>query len=426
MSSAMFGAPAGISQAIQDEGTIAQADYVRGKTAMLPADLAHMQAQTAHLNAQTTSIPSEIEARRLKMDIDRRKAPAEIEKLWSEVGENVAQTDASTYALQEAKALKEAMIEASQNGGFAVDAEGKPVSMASSIARVGMRLLSGGFSSAADKAFNQASLMAGHDTSQDRLTFEKRKAELEEDLKMYELVGHRTPWITNQQQLNDLNADITKRSGKPPPWGHLPYSPELVQTLNDSSLKYSERANFQLKEEKALFDQRQRELRNTVDDLRLQLDKTKFEWQKEKGERDKKAGVISPAGASDVDAVMQLAIQQNPKLKELKGQDAAALDQFSRSVADEAKKIYKQHDGALSMEQARYKALTSNMEQLTVGSDWGSTTVKYDAKGVGTREVPLPDSGDASTRKEGKWYNVKGKVLRWDPKGDPKQPWTTE
>lgn len=408
MAGEMFGAPAGISQAIQDEGNIAQANYVRGKTAMLPSDLAHQQAQTEYLKAQTGAIPSEIALRQAQVS----KTPAEIMKLWSEVEENIAETGAKKFAVDEAKALKAAMIRAAQGGQFAVDADGKPMAMSRSIAKIGMQLMSEGFHNAAKESLNQANLMFGHETSEERLAFDKRKLELEQDLQVYDLVGHRTPWITNQQQLDDLTADVTKRTGKAPPWAGLRYSPELVQKLNESSLKGSERANFQLKEDKALADQRQREFKNDLERLRLELDKSRFEWQQEKAARDKKAGAVAPAGASEVDAVTQMLIQQNPKLKGLTGQDAAAFDQFSRSVADEAKRLYKQADGALTPEQARYKAMTDNMDQLTVGSNWGSTTVKYESKGIGTAKTPIPFAADAE-RKEGKWYTVNGRVVQW-------------
>lgn len=402
-----FGAPGGIRA---DQAAQMNALSMQGAQAelnMMPDKQAHLRAQTQHLQAQTGAIPSEIELRRATAS----KAPAEIMKIWSEVGKIVAETDEKTFATQEAKALKDALIAASEGGQFAVDTEGKPVSQAKAVINIGMQLLKR-FPNAAEKMLNQGNLMFGHETSEERLAHDKRKAALEQDLKMFDLVGHRTPWITNQQQLDDLTADVTKQTGKPPPWAGLAYSPELVRALNASSLKYSERANFQLREEKAVFDQRQREFRNNLDKLRYELDKDKLARQRERDARDKKAGAVAPAGASDVDAVTQMLIQQNPKLKGLTGQDAAAFDQFSRSVADEAKRLYKQADGALTPEQARYKAMTDNMDQLTVGSNWGSTTVKYESKGIGTAKTPIPFAADAE-RKEGKWYTVNGRVVQW-------------
>lgn len=404
-----FGAPGGVranQAAMMNELSMqgAQADL-----AMMPDKQAYMRAQTEHLKAQTGEIPSQIELRKAQAS----KAPAEIMKLWSEVGENIADAGAKEYATQEAKALKEAMIRASQGGQFAVGEDGKPMSNAKSIASIGMKLLAEGFTVPAEKLLNQANLMAGHDTSQDRLLFDKRTAELDQDLKIAQLVGHRTPWITNQKQLDDLNTEITRITGKAPAWTGVPYSPETVQRLEAFALKAGERANFQLKEEKALADQRNRDIQNSLRELDIRIREAEHQRRKWKDEQDKKAGVVAPAGTSEVDAVTQMAIQQNPKLKGLTGPDAAAFDMFARSVADEAKKIYKQHGRALTPEQARFKALTNNMEQLTVAGTWsGGTTVQYESKGIGTPSTPIPFAADTE-RKADKWYTVNGRVVQW-------------
>lgn len=370
----------GAPQAFGDLNTIAETGLrqfqlqrgqalLPGELAAQPVDLENKQALARYHNAQAINMEAE--------DADIKRAG----ELMSRLG-------------QEGLSSSQAALKASQS------MMGVAPRTAMKVAEYGIR-------------------MAHGENAAERNSIDKRREELAVKIQGYQDIATRAPWVTDQAGLDALNDYFVKTYKEPPPWGSTPYSPKLMESIQDVARTQTQRDLNKWREDQESRLERQNERAEEM--RRMQLQIAQHYRASGKGKDGEKVLGEPPKGRMEF--VERLAVLENPGVAKMKD---AELEAYSRYVALEAEKIRRQNpsrdfDSIARDVHKREKGrllLLKNLQDESkkdfrfVGpGDPGSMEEPMTLKYTQDRQFNLPPE----LRQSGMWYkNPEGGVAMWN------------
>lgn len=371
----------------------------------------------ANIMAQTQERLGRIAMQPLEMDIARAKL------------------DVLKTAAEQDKKASELMIQAMQTGAADVDysLEDNPqarqaVSMADKLDRAANLFAGSGLiKKATDTAKAAAEIRAKADEGlKDRS--QAALNQLRQRTQQAEAMAQHFGGATDQASLDLANRLYEFQTGQRSPLSDVPYSPELIESLNQSALSAKERLDLEEKylsrQNLAGYRKRRLEQFDTENDIR---DKN-YRLRKDTAER--RAKVTGGTGRlpsaepkeAEIKQVKNLIQRDFPFMADAKGTDASAMSDAAYTVAAEARALMRANP-ALSTSAAINQAYTSAVRngdiQADAGSFGGYVGRKFRFAGGGRApETALAVPSKKEDLKAGRYYvNSKGQIGRWDGKG---------
>lgn len=211
------------------------------------------------------------------------------------------------------------------------------------------------------------------------------------------------------------NALYSFQTGRQSPYANVPYSPELIQQLNETALDAKERADLL---EKKLTREATRKYRNarleqinTQNDIRERRLKLEREREARLAKSGGGRGMVSSPTTAEQDQIARAIRKDYPNI------EASDLSDAAFSIAAEARSLRKQNP-ALDASQALAQAY-DNARQAGDFTDISGMFGKKTKFGRGwTASSPAILPKDKTSLKIGKYYvNPKGLVRRWTKEG---------
>lgn len=378
----------GISQAIADQGQIANTGLTQSKNAMLQAELPYAG----------------------------QKAQADVMNTLASAALHTADAGLRNESLRQVKGMSEAMqrLGQGQDAGTSdqnpmslmIDMAGKMVYAAKSVGAVNDM----------EKWAGTYSQLVSHDNAAKKNAADARRAEHAERISDYDEIARQVDIIQAlplDQQVpayNQMNRYFTDKRKEPVPWGNMQWSPQTAEVLRSAALSQKDKANIEYKDQ--LIDARNqaREARVTHNIMTENLAQTRMDNQRLRDEAREKAGgkAIGNPNKSQVDAAAALIKDAYPVSK------GANLTSLATDIAAGAKDIMDKNRGMRPSE-ALAKAFLDSRDSLdrVLGQ-------RYLGNRPGqTPDLALPYVSDPGKRQVGSYYtNSTGQVGQWVNEGN--------
>lgn len=337
------------------------------------------------------------------------------------MGQEVSQANLTTQTMQLDLDARKRMIQAMGALGTNTQAIKSPADMADAL---GGMWLQAGDPDKAMHSFSTAEIMRNHQANTVAAQGRAKLEEIQAHDKMLQYEVGQLQGVNSQAELDDLNARLEQQFGHAVPWKGMPYSPELKENISKTLLTASQQ-------------------------MRLDLDRNKFGWQKEyqsallalkkaqlrlAGERE---GRIAHAAQTKEGKVSEPTMQQvNQASGIIRLAHPSFLsapedmqDNLATKVAEKARELMAQNRG-LKFTEAAQQALADptvrgDLKAISdaqfSGSIWnrlqGATPPEHEEptplQGM-TSVNPLPYSKDAGSYEEGQWYyNQQGQPAKF-------------
>ena len=327
---------------------------------------------------------------------------------------------------------KEQATSPQAQAGHALDQGSQLQALASHYFDAADRMFKGDAPVAGQKFLKQAVDLETKAASINKSVAQTTLARLNGELKSTEIISQSLGNATNAQDYNNKrlallqNPDISAEDKQY--MMQLPYSPEAIQAINEHALKYKDKIALQIRQATADAQIRKDQAQTRAADFNANL-KTFQQKEEIRATVKAKIGAVKQVPASLVrNARNALTAEHFPgqSYSLLDPDSKAQVDSMAQKVAERTLQI--QQETKLPESAAQMRAVMENRKnwtQTTGGLMSGfakTTTLK------GTQTAPLPWEPAATDRKEGSWYMIpaKGYALRWDPAGDPPQPWSKQ
>ncbi len=402
MSSAVFGAPGGVSLAIGDLGQLARTDLTNAEAqsarALLPGKLAAQPVDLAHQAA-----------------------------LGRLAG---AQADASLAKQAQAKAMQDAAK------NFFADEGNKNIIPEEFALRLGKTAIQAGDIDTGMDLLKNAGVMAGHRVTQEEHALRAKNAEMDGIFKRLDWAGRFASTVTDPQTYDNFNKQYEGTFKEKPPWTGMPYSPGLMQEIQKRSVSVKDQMAANDRERRADEAEKQNDIRSRIRNAEYELKKVKEEAAAAERERKAKIGAenFKEPPKESIDSVKDMILSE-PEFKNVP-KNNPALNQFARSIEVDARKMVA-NNGSIEPEAARQiifqrrkgelSAQESLRTTLTMGLSPGPADVKYNSKNSqaeGSVNAPRPWVENEADRVPGQYYEKGGRTVQWakDP-SDGKYKW---
>jgi len=422
-----WGGGGGVSSAIADQGIMSQTN---ARNAMLPGAL---QLQQAEIQMQ----------------------PAKMMNLMAESGLRLAEAGLKNEALRQTKLMSAAMSSMSQgpgtDQGTSTGPDGQPttdqtgnviktntpidamINAQSNMLNVAMK--NGAVDAAMHVASNLQALM-GHAATLQKNQWEMKHQEHVANLDKIQRAGALLNGVDDQDSFDNAASQWYKEFKEPAPFANpnnpnwaLPYSPKIVDSLQQKTLSYKDKlaadnreATLALKEDNLARMQR---YNDTIADLRRQVVQVSQDREQRLATTGGKVSEPNPRQVQDAADYIQA---EDPRFKDLSGDNLKLFNVFAKDVTYEANKIRKANPG-IKYSESLAQAFDKNKDRLDIiapptlkipftnidtGISTGSTTLKLNKGGVGqgTQDNPITvgPGFDPRAVKEGNYYLKDGKL----------------
>lgn len=429
MSAATWGAPGGISQAVGDMSTMSQTS---SRDAMLPGALALQQEQILDHPVDRAYKQGQI-----------AKQPAEIMNLLASSGLRMAEAGLKNEVLRQVKIMSEAMSSMSMGGDVdSMDPLDAMIAVQGNMAKAAIK---SGAVEAAGKITQNLEQLLGHKATIDRTKAQTKHQEYLEKLDKVNNVGRFLNGVEDQATADEAAQAWFKEFKEPAPFSNpnnpnwaIPFNERRFQRMRDQTLTYQQKLMADNREDKLINADRDFARKKQLDTAMDGWKQAQIDLAREREDRLARGGGKSREPSTrEVEDASNFISSDDPRFKDLSGENKKLFGVISKSVVYEAKKIYDKGGGSLTYDEALGEAwegqrgkLEFIAPKLSVKIPFTDTTLSVGdptlkLKGSSadniTKALPLAPEGE---RVQGQYYNVPGHGPRkWDPKGDPTKPW---
>jgi len=245
---------------------------------------------------------------------------------------------------------------------------------------------------APDKAAEYA--RAGSQVKSNAATIQKNQ--IEAQAKEADLIGRVMGNVVDQKSWTEANATIAMMTGKPSRWGQRPYSPQLVQSIINTSQSIKDRALTQADVA------RTKALDAEADDRRMHVELMKSQKQLD----DERIAALRKVGASGKIPTASNLRAVSDLIHRDYDTDNATANARARPIAERMQELIRGQ--RLSQSEAANKAYLDAKAQGDLG---GLRPMHQRPGATPAKAKDLPMSGgkvDKSQLRDNSWYNVKG------------------
>ena len=390
----LFGAPLGDMAFQQNELTKANTQHTLGEVAMQPT--------TQRLRAA--------QAKQLEQEIAQNEKFAELMRLTAGERANISPELIESGTVGEEGATMEQL---------ALNPQGAPrVSIADQLDIIAKNAAGAGLITKAQELAKSSALIRSREAVQGKAEADQNLARLKLVRERAELQSQLLGGVTDEESWQNANALYEFQTGQKSPYAQVPYSPELVERLNQAAMTARERAELAEREQVRRNTEAYRKSRLRQIDTQNDLRKKQQELAREREKRLAKAGggkgVVSP-GKNELDQAARLV------KKDYSGLEAVDLNDAAFTIASEARALRKANpalDANTALQQAFNNAVQAGDFQVVQKGIAGfGRKETFSGRGK-TPAAPAPIPPKKEELKSGRFYvNPQGQVAKWTGKG---------
>ena len=308
------------------------------------------------------------------------------------------------------------------SGTNAVSPSQKPMAISERLSDIGMKIFTDfpaeGISllEKADQAF-QKEQQAGKESA------DRDKAITEQQLKINGLVAGAYRDVKDQQGKAIADNIIQATTGRPSPYANAPYSPELIDYVNNSAVSAKDKSLMDYRKREADLKASSTASANALRDSARQVNVQRKDWFEARTTAMAKDGkVVNKPDKDEMEHARKFALDQ------LGIKDEADLDEVSKQsfeqgvlyLASTAKEVRTAKRG-VGESQSLSKAFNPSDWQMLQKKDILAGKLHAQAhfiKGGKTPTEAVPAPTEASARDDGRWYSLpNGKIGQWTKAG---------
>lgn len=369
-----------------------------------------VKARTQSELAQAASYPSEIRLRnaqagKLEAEADQEKQLAALAMQMNAGGGAPDNSELGSLA-----------------GGTGGLPAPQPLSMGDKIGRLSEMAMNAGLATKAQALAQSAALIRSREASQLSAATTARLNQLKLVTENAQLQGQVFGGANDEASWRTANALYEFQTGQASPYRDMPYSPGLVQQINDSALTAKERADEEAKRltRDATNKYRQSRLAQIDEQNRIRREAQRIREARE-------ARLAKAGGGKGVTSPNKSETDQAARLikKDYSNMDPADLNDASFNLAADARALRRANpalDAGSALQQAYNSSVAAGDFQTgartVAGVEIpGTTKTSYNGRGR-TPTTPAPIPADRKSLQVDRYYvNPKGQVGRWTGKG---------